>query len=315
MIRYVLHRLLSAVVLVLAVSSLSLILVRLAPGDALSGFEGDPVQAARERQRLGLDRPLGAQYLAWLSGAIRLDFGESLKYRRPVGGIVIDRARNTMCLGLAALLLATAIGVPAGVFTAHRRGALRTITRGASLLLISTPPLVTSFVLLLVAARTGWLPVGGFSTLAGGSAPDGVRTFLSYLAVPALALALPLAASVERLQSDAMADALSDPCVHAARARGCSRRRAIWRHAFPLSLRPLLSIYGVIVGSALSGSLAVEFVTAWPGLGALMYEALVARDFQLAAGCATVGTALLAAGVLAADVGLAILDPRVPAAS
>jgi peptide/nickel transport system permease protein len=112
-----------------------------------------------------------------------------------------------------------------------------------------------------------------------------------------------------------MADALAEPCVHAARARGCSVLRAVWRHAFPLSLRPLLSIYGVIVGSVLSGSFAVEFVTSWPGLGALMYEALVARDLYLAAGCATVGAALLAGGVLAADLALAFLDPRVPAAA
>jgi ABC-type dipeptide/oligopeptide/nickel transport system permease component len=255
---------------------------------------------------------VAAQYFVWLGGVLRLDFGESLKYRRPVGGILADRVRNTLYLGTAALLLATALGVPAGVLTASRTGPLRAAARGVSLLLLSTPPLVTSFVLLLLAARTGWLPVGGFTTAAG---VVDLATIVSYLAVPALSLALPLAALVERLQSEAMREALDEPCVHAARARGCSRRRAIWRHAFPLSLRPVLSIYGVIVGGALSGSLAVELVTAWPGLGALMYDALVARDFPLAAGCATAGTAVLAAGILAADVGLAILDPRVPAAA
>jgi ABC-type dipeptide/oligopeptide/nickel transport system permease component len=311
MLRYIGHRTLSAIALILIVSSLSLVLVRLAPGDALAGFEGDPAQAALERRRLGLDRPVAVQYVAWLGGVLRLDFGESLKYRRPVGGILVHRVRNTLYLGVAALLLATVIGVPAGVLTASRTGPVRAGARGVSLLLLSTPPLVTSFLLLLLAARTGWLPVGGFTTAAAGDV--GLATIVSYLAVPALSLALPLAALVERLQSEAMTGALAEPCVHAARARGCSRRRAIWRHAFPLSLRPVLSIYGVIVGSALSGSLAVELVTAWPGLGALMYDALVARDFPLAAGCATAGTAVLAAGVLAADVGLAILDPRVPA--
>jgi ABC-type dipeptide/oligopeptide/nickel transport system permease component len=311
--RHVTRRLASAALLILLVSSAALLLVRFAPGDALSGFEVDPAQAAIERRRLGLDRPVAEHYLSWLARAVRLDFGESVKYRRPVAELVLDRAGNTLVLGLAALFLATLLGVPAGVLTASRSGALRTATHGVSLLLLSVPPLVTSFGLLLLAARTGWLPVGGLGAAAGNG--SSVWVFVSYLTLPALALALPLAASLERLQSEAMADALAEPCVQAARARGCSVLRAVWRHAFPLSLRPLLSIYGVIVGSVLSGSFAVEFVTSWPGLGALMYEALVARDLYLAAGCATVGAALLAGGVLAADLALAFLDPRVPAAA
>lgn len=309
MLRYVVRRLASAALLILIVSSASLVLVRLAPGDALAGFDLDPTQAAIERRRLGLDQPMAAQYVMWLGRVVRLDFGESLKYRRPVAGLVFDRAGNTLLLGFAALALATLLGVPAGVLTASVSGLPRAVTRGLALLLLSLPPLVTSFALLLIAARTGWLPVGGFGT----GAEDGWTTVVRYLTLPALALALPLAASLERLQSASMAEALDEPCVRAARARGCSRQRAVWRHAFPLSLRSLLSIYGVIVGTVLSGSFAVEFVTSWPGLGALMYEALVGRDFYLAAGCATVGTALLAGGVLAADLALAVLDPRVPA--
>ena len=314
MLRFVLRRLADAVLLVVVVSSLALALVGLAPADVLAGFEGDPAQAARERHRLGLDRPLTEQYVDWLGRAARLDFGESLKFRRPVAGLVLDRAGNTVVLGVAALLIASVLGIPAGVIAASQSGLLRNGVRAASLLLLSMPPLVTAFALLLVAARTGWLPVGGLSTLAAGDGRD-LGTFAHYLVVPALALALPLAAAVERLQSEAMLDALDEPCVHAARARGCSRRRAVWRHAFPLSLRSVVSIYGAIVGSALSGSLAVEFVTSWPGLGALTFDAFVARDFHLAAGCATVGTALLAAGVFASDVALAILDPRVTVAS
>ncbi|HXW06316.1 MAG TPA: ABC transporter permease [Vicinamibacterales bacterium] len=307
LLRFLLRRVASALVLVFVVSSSALVLLRLAPGDAISGFDVDPVQAARERERLGLDRPLLAQYASWLGRAVRLDFGESLKYRRPVGDLVRDRALNTLVLGVAALALATLLGVPAGVLTATRHGVIRAAARGISLLLLSLPPLVTSFGLLIVAASTGWLPVGGFGIVGGWSDATAVR----YLILPALALALPLAASIERLQSQAMTRALEEPCVHAARARGCSPERAIWRHAFPLSLGPVISIYGVMVGTVLSGSFAVELVTSWPGLGALMYEALVARDLYLAAGCATVGAALLAAGVFLADVALALLDPRV----
>jgi peptide/nickel transport system permease protein len=99
--------------------------------------------------------------------------------------------------------------------------------------------------------------------------------------------------------------------VRAAAARGCSERRVVWRHAFRLSLKPVIAIYGAIVGSVLSGSFAVEIVTSWPGLGALMYEALIARDLFLVAGCAAMGAILLAIGILAADLALVFADPRI----
>ena len=127
--------------------------------------------------------------------------------------------------------------------------------------------------------------------------------------LPSLALALPIAASLERLQSRAMAEALADPSILAALARGIPRRRVVWRHAFRLSLKPVLAIYGIIVASALSGSFAVEIVMSWPGLGDLMYEAPKARDVFLVAGCAATGSFFLATGLLASDLALAAIDP------
>ena len=176
-------------------------------------------------------------------------------------------------------------------------------------MLVSIPALITSFVLLLVAAQTRWFPVGGLGAIATG----GIRgsEFALYLVLPSLALALPMAAALERLQSQAMREALAEPSVQAARARGCSEARIIWRHALRLSLKPVVALYGVFVGTLLSGSFAVEIVMSWPGLGALMYEALVARDLYLVAGCAAAGAAFLAAGVLISDVALAAIDPRI----
>jgi len=308
LLRYLIRRVLLAVILVIVVSSAALLLVQAAPGDYLSGFDLDPATVAAERSRLGLDRPAIVQYLSWLGRAARFDLGESLKYRRPVASLVSERAAMTALLGVAALLLATLVGVPAGIFTASRRNTLTALTRGLSLLLLSVPSLVTSFALLLLASRTGWFPVGGLAL-----SNDAGAWLLSakYLVLPALALALPIAASLERIQSQALADALSDPAVRAAAARGCSYRRVVWRHAFRLSLKPVLAIYGAIVGSVLSGSFAVEIVTSWPGLGALMYEALIARDLFLVAGCAAMGAILLAIGILASDIAVAIADPRV----
>jgi peptide/nickel transport system permease protein len=306
LLKYLIRRLALAALLVAVVSSSALLLVQASPGDHLSSFELDPAVAAAERHRLGLDRPIAAQYAAWLARALRLDFGESVRYRRPVSSLIAERAGKTALLGITALALATLIGIPAGILTGSRRNALTAIARAISLLLVSVPSLVTSFALLLVAARTGWFPVGGFAAAADAT----WWTMARYLAMPAIALALPIAASLERLQSQAMHDALLNPSVRGALARGCSSRRVVWRHAFRLALPAVLGIYGVIVGSVLGGSFAVEIVTSWPGLGALMYEALVSRDLFLVAGCAAAGACFLALGTFAADVALAFADPR-----
>ena len=305
---YLLRRLLLAVLLVFVVSSAALMLVEAAPGDSVDVFDLDPNVAAAERHRLGLDRPFLARYGDWLRRAVRLDLGESVKYGRPVRELVAERARKTALLGVVALLLATLVGVPAGIITGSRRNLATALARALSLLCVSVPPLVTSFALLLIAARTGWFPVGGFA--ASGDSTS-TWTTLTYLVLPATALALPIAATLERLQSQAMHEALADPSIRAALARGCSFRRVVWRHALKLSLKPVLAIYGVVVGSVLSGSFAVEIVTSWPGLGALMYEGLVSRDLHLVAGCAAAGSIFLALGILLSDIALALVDPRV----
>ena len=298
--RFVLRRAAVAVVTVLLVSSAAFGLIHFGPGDHLSGFglEMDPEVARAERHRLGLDRPFVEQYAGWVWNAVRLDFGESLKYRRPVSMLVRERAGNTALLGLVALLFATAAGIPAGVLTATSQRPLAAFVRAISFTLISVPPLVTSFLLLMVASATGWFPVGGAGTSR-------------HLFLPALALALPLAAMLERLQSQAMRDVRAEPSIRAAAARGCTETRLVWRHMFRLSLGPVVALYGVLIGTVLSGSLVVEVVMSWPGLGALTQEALVARDLYLVAGCAAAGATFLALGVLTSDLLHAVADPRV----
>jgi peptide/nickel transport system permease protein len=308
---YVLRRLVLAAFLIVLVSSGALLLVEAAPGDAVDGFDLNPDVAAAERHRLGLDRSAGERYREWLLRAIRFDFGNSVKYNRPVTPLVVERASKTALLGASALVLATLIGIPAGIFTGSRRNAATALARGVSLLFVSIPPLVTSLALLMLAARTGWFPVGGFPA---ADAPS-IWTTVRYLTLPAIALALPIAATLERLQSQAMEDALAEPSVRAALARGCSNARIVWRHGFRLSLRTVLGLYGAIVGTVLSGSFGVEIVTSWPGLGALMYEGLVARDLYLVAGCAAAGAFFLAIGILLADIALALVDPRVEASA
>jgi ABC-type dipeptide/oligopeptide/nickel transport system permease component len=295
--RFLAWRLAGAVLLVLAVASGAVLLAQLAPGDYASAIGRDPAYVKAERHRLGLDLPVARQYGRWLTHALTLDMGLSLQTEQPVGPVVRERARNTAALALVALTIATAIGIPCGVLTGSGRGPFVRILRASSLVLLSVPPLITSLGLLTVAAATGWLPVSGM----GGP---------SHFVVPALALALPVAATLERLQSQSIADVLDLPSAAAARARGIPSRLVVWRHGWRQSLGPVLAVYGVIVGSLFSGSFAVEIVTSWPGLGSLMTQAMLARDTNLVAGCAAAGAAFLAAGVLAADVAHVLVDPR-----
>ena len=315
MVRYLLRRLGFAVLLVFVVASASLVLTRLAPGDFATeafGLGANPRTVARARARYGLDEPILTQYGLWLAHAARLDFGTSLLYGRPVAQLIPQRAANTALLALAALLLATLVGLPLGVVSGSRPGPLATAIRLVSLLLLSMPPLVTSLLFVFVAARTGWFPIGGMSSL-DVSGFGLVRDVLWHLTLPAVALALPVAAMFERLQSQAMAEALTQPFVLAARARGVPPGRLIWRDALRVAIRPCASVYGLVVGSLLSGSFIVEIVTAWPGLGRLMYDALRARDVYLVTGCAAAGALFLAAGSVISDLALAAADPRVRA--
>jgi len=315
MARLLARRLLFAGVLIALTSSSALFLARLAPGDMTSqlGPFASPVDIENTRTRFNLDRSPISQWGLWVSRAMRLDFGESFLYNRPVAPLVVRAAGNTALLGVVSLLLATLAGLSLGVFTGARSGTLPMLVRSVSLVCVSLPPLVTSLALVFLAARTGWLPAGGMvsSTASDQTWSAWMLDVLRHLPLPVLALALPMAATFERLQSRSMADAVHQPFVLAAIARGVPATRVLLRHAWPSSLRPICGVYGLAIGALLSGSFIVEFVTAWPGLGRLTFEALRARDVYLVAACAASGAAFLALGTMTGDLLLAAADPRV----
>ena len=316
MVSYISRRLIFALFLVFAVSSASLVLAHLAGGDYVTeslGIEAHRETVEQARARYGLDKSIGAQYRDWLGRVVRLDLGRSLLYDRPVSDLIPERAANTAILAFTALLFATLVGLPLGVVAGSRRGGpggvIPSAIRGTSLVLLSMPPLLTSLFLIFVAARTGWLPIAGMRS-AGEPSTGLTLDLLRHLVVPAGALALPLAAMFERLQAQAMADAIGAPFVLATLARGVPRSRVVWRDALKVSLRPVAAVYGIVVGTLLSGSFVVEVITAWPGLGRLMLDGLRARDVFLVAGCAGAGSIFLALGSLLSDAALALVDPR-----
>ena len=316
MARFLIRRITFAIVLVFVSSSAALFLTRLAPGDLTAGLGPNPTRAevAAARARFDLDRPVLEQWGLWMSRAVRLDFGESLRYGRPVGPMVLQAAANSATLGVTALLVATVLGLSLGIFTGARQtGIAPAIVRAFSIACLSLPPLITSLVLVFIAARTGWLPPGNMTSSGTAAVTWGawIADVALHLPLPVVALALPLAATFERLQSQALGETVHLPFITAASARGVSRRAVILRHAWPASLRSICAVYGIVIGAVLSGSFVVEFVTAWPGLGRTMYEALRARDIYLVAGCAAAGASFLAIGTLIGDLMLAAVDPRV----
>ena len=294
---FLLRRGLAASVFVLVVASAAFLLVQLAPGDAATHLElsgSDPNAAAAMRERLGLYRPMPAQFLAWLKGLATLDLGHSVSFERPVAEVVGTRLLNTVKLASVALLLATAVGIPAGVLTAAASRRWARISGGVSVLFLACPPIITALALMLLATRTGWLSTGHGA-----------------FALPVLALALPTAAVLERIQSRASAEALAAPGIAAARARGISTPRLIWVHALRQSLAPVLGVYGIVIAAMFSGSVAVETMMTWPGLGDLAVRAVQARDLFLVTGCAAAVAALIAMAQLATDLLRAAIDPRV----
>jgi peptide/nickel transport system permease protein len=290
------RRLAAALLFVVVVSCAAFVLVRIAPGDATTDLymsRGGTAAVEEARARLGLDRPMVSHLASWATGLLTFDLGQSSVFSRPVADLVKERVGATAALASLALLIAAAIGLPLGVLTASRPG-LAAAVAPISIALVACPPIIAVLALLLLAIETGWL------SIAQGS-----------YAVPTLALALPVAAMLERLQSRAMAETLASPDLVAAAARGVPRGRLLWVHAARQSLRPVLGVAGAVVGTLFSGSLAVEIVTSWPGLGRLLFDAVAGRDLFLAAGCALVGALLVAVSNLLADVARALVDPRV----
>jgi ABC-type dipeptide/oligopeptide/nickel transport system permease component len=314
--RFLVARACLLVALVLAASSAMVAVTSLAPGDVTTEarLEGaSPEQIARERARLGLDRPLLARLAVSIGQTARLDFGTSFRYGQPVLALVATRAAHSALLAGCALAAAIALGVPFGLLSGSGRfPRLAGVVGAASLVLLSLPPLLVALVLTVVAVRTGWAPAGGMQSAGADEWTLGQRALdiAHHLIVPVLALGLPLAATIERIQQAAVADGVAARHVLAASARGVGVGRWLWRALWRPTASPVASVLGLAAGTLLSGALAVELVTSWPGLGRLMFEALAARDVPLAAGCGAAAAAFLALWATLGDALAWWLDPR-----
>lgn len=314
---YVIRRVLRAIWLVVGVSLLSFTMLALTPGDFFIEMKLNPTispeSVAALRQQHGLDASLHVRYARWVGSVASGDFGYSFAYNTPVSSLLWPRVANTLILTVPATVLAWAMALGLGMWTAARRGRWPDRVCGlATSSLLTVPDLLIALLLLLVALRTGWFPTGGMRSAhsqAGSSAA--IADVAHHAALPIVALVLGIMPTLLRHVRTSMSDALDAPAVQAARGHGLSRLRVLQRHALPLAANPLLSLAGLSLGGLLSASLLVEAIMGWPGLGTLLLEAILARDVFTVIGAVVLSTALLAAGNLATDTALLLVDPRI----
>lgn len=320
MLTYLVRRLALAFVTTAAVVVITFALVHLAPGQPfLAGAEGrfvPPETVAHLRERFGLDQPLAAQFVRYVANLAQGDLGESFTRRRPVAAVLRDALPNTLLLGGAALVLSFAFGLGLGIVQALRAGTPADAALGAlALAFYSVPAFWLGLMLLLVFGEwLHWLPVAGMTDAAmHGSLPFAGRALdvARHLVLPALTLALVNGAAVARFHRSAMVEALGAEFVRAARARGLGERRVVLRHALRSALAPAITLAGLSVPALLTGSVLVESVFGWPGMGRVAFEAIFARDYNIITAIAVVAGVLVALGNLLADLGVAAADPRV----
>ncbi len=311
MFSYIARRTLLAVPVLGLVAVLAFALMHLVPGDpalALLGTEADSAALARLRQVLALDRQIWVQFSAWIGQAVKGDFGRSIGTGRPVLSMLAAAAGPTASLTGAALALAVVVGVPAGVFAASRRKSTgAAVVTTLALFGLSVPGFWLG--LLLIMALAIWIPLFPASGHVG-LADDPVG-HLRHLVLPALTLGIALAASTVRVTRTAMLQALRAPHMRTALAKGLPVRQAVWRHGFATARVAILAQMAVQAGKVLGGVVVIETVFAWPGLGKLVVDAVFARDYPVIQGAVLLIAAVFVLINLAADVGQALLDPRV----
>jgi ABC-type dipeptide/oligopeptide/nickel transport system permease component len=288
-----------------AISVLVFSIVNMIPGDPAviaAGLEASPATVDAIRRDLGLDQPLVVQYVRFVTNALAGDFGVSIRTGAPVGREILDRLPHTAILAAGGVALAVILGLAVGVAAAlSRRVVVDRLLTAASLVAASTPSYWLALMLMLLFSVTlGWLPAIGVGSAA------------HYL-LPCLALGLQSAGAVARMTRASVRDVLTQDFLRAARAKGVPYRRALFAHGMRNALLPVLSLVGLRVGGLLAGTVLVESVFAVPGVGRMMADAVVARDFPVVQGGVLVVAAMVVVVNGVTDVVAALLDPRVRA--
>lgn len=303
MFSYILHRILMLVPVLFGVTLISFFLLHMVPGDPaelLAGLEASKEDVDRIRTEYGLDQPLAVQYLRFVGSAVRGDLGISIQSRHPVFTLLLQRLAFTLQLSLVSILVASAIGLVAGIISATRQySAFDTASMLGALFGISMPIFWLGLLLILVfAVRLHWLPSGGTGTLR-------------HLILPAIALGSASAAVIARMTRASMLEVARQDYIRTARATGYRESVVVFRHALKNAMIPVLTVFGLEFGYMLGGAVLTETVFSLPGIGRLLVEGIFARDYPVVQGAMiAVATTFVLVNLLT-DVAYAFFDPRI----
>jgi peptide/nickel transport system permease protein len=319
LLRYVLRRLLQLVPVLLAIATLNFFLLQIAPGDAADIIAGQSGHATPEfiaalRAEFGLDQPLWRQYLLYLAKLVTLDLGYSFQYQVPVAKLILERLPATLLLMVPALVLAIGLGVVFGVAASRRRGGwIDGVVSIGALVVYATPVFWLGLMLIvLFSIQLGWLPSGGMVDVrAGATGAAYALDVARHLVLPVITMALFYVAIYTRLMRASMLEVYSLDFITTARAKGVAERGIAWRHAARNALLPVVTLAGLQFGHLLGGSVLVETVFGWPGLGRLVFDSLLQRDLNMLLGILFVSSVVVVLANLAADLTYGVLDPRI----
>ena len=310
MIRYALSRLISLTLSLIVASMVIFAVIEVIPGDPASfmlGVNAREDTLAALRAEMGLDQPLHVRYVDWVWGMLRGDFGNSWTYKTPVADMIADRVWVSLPLALYALILSTLLAFPAGIYAASRRGRIGdTAVMSATQLGVAIPNFWFAMIMVLIfAINLRWFSAGGF--------PGWDRGFwggMKALTLPAISLALPQAAILARVMRSSLLDMLGEDFIRTARAKGLSKRQALWRHAVRNALIPVLTIIGLQFSFLLAGGIIIEQVFFLPGLGRLIFQAISARDLIVVESVVMLLVFVVIVVNFAVDLAYAAVDPR-----
>ena len=310
MLRYALRRIPSGLLILAVASVVIFLLLRATGGDPAAvkaGSDASPATVAAIRVALGLDRPLPVQYFGWLTGLFTGDMGNSLVTGAPLASLIGNGLQATFALTFAASLLAVCMGLMLGIAIAVSTGAGRSVLDGLASMMLAVPTYVSGVLLILVLSVTlNVLPVGGYRPIL-----DDPQIAMQYLAMPALCLALPAAGVLSRFLATSMRQVMDEDFVRTGMAKGLSQGRLLLRHILPNAFPPVFTVLGIQVGQMLGGAIVVEAIFAWPGIGSVLANATLARDYYLIQDLLLIAVAVFIVIQIATDLAHAALDSRV----
>ena len=316
--RFIGRRIMFAVPTIFALITAVFLMVHSAPGDPISFITGDAdmgdEQLAQLRVDYGLDKPLTTQYLIYVGKMFKGDLGSSYRYREPVLDLILDRVPATLTLMVPALAIFISLGIILGTFAARHPNSTGDLAlTGVALFGWSVPVFWLGQLLVIIfSLKLGWFPTQGMVNLRASHAGfDRLLDIAIHLALPAMALGVRFLALSTRMTRTGMMQVMRLDYMTTARAKGLPERVVLSRHALPNALLPVITILGMNIGTMLTGSVLVEVVFAWPGMGRLLYDGVLARDYPLITGIILVTSIVVILINLITDILYAVVDPRI----